>query len=161
MDFSIPELAVDILLNLLNIGILFVIVKLLVYKPVKKFLSDRNQKIKNEIEEARKLQDSANETLSKKNELIEEGRAKGEAAASEMYKKAQEKSDAIIKKAKSDAEKIIAKANAEADTRKQEIIKSSRNEIADLSIEIAEKILEREVSKEDNRRIADEFFNEV
>ena len=161
MDFNLPELAVDLLLNLLNIVILFIIVKLLVYKPVKKFLDDRNEKIKREIEEAQKLKDSANETLSKKEELINEGRAEGEAAASEMHKKAQEKADNIIKKAKSDAEKIIAKANKEADTRKQEIIKSSRNEIADLSIEIAEKILEREVNAEDNRRIVDDFFGEV
>ena len=161
MDFNLPELAVDLLLNLLNIAILFIIVKLLVYKPVKKFLDDRNEKIKREIEEAQKLKDSANETLSKKEELIKEGRAEGEAAASEMHKKAQEKADNIIKKAKSDAEKIISKANKEADTRKQEIIKSSRNEIADLSIEIAEKILEREVNAEDNRRIVDDFFGEV
>lgn len=161
MVFNLPDIAVDILLNLINIVILFIIVKLLVYKPVKKFLDDRNQKIKNEAEEAKKLAESANETLSQRDALIEQGRAKGEELASQTHKNAQQKAETILNKAKTDAEKIIEKARSEAQTQKQEIINSSRNDIADLSIEIAEKILQREVNKEDNLRIVDDFFKEV
>ena len=54
---TIPDLAKDLLINILNIIILFVIVKTLIYKPVKKFLDARTKRIndaKNELEEKTK-----------------------------------------------------------------------------------------------------------
>lgn len=161
MVFNLPNIAVDLLLNIINIVVLFIIVKILVYKPVKKFLDDRREKIKQETEEAQKLTDAANETLAKKDSILEESRIKGEEIASELYNKAQKKADGIINKAKSDAALIKEKAHSDIAAQKEDMIKSSKDEIADLSISIAEKILKREVNKEDNKRIVEEFFDEV
>ena len=161
MVFNLPNIAVDLLLNIINIVFLFIIVKILVYKPVKKFLDDRREKIKQETEEAQKLTDAANETLAKKDAILEESRIKGEEIASELYNKAQKKADGIINKAKSDAALIKEKAHSDIAAQKEDMIKSSKDEIADLSISIAEKILKREVNKEDNKRIVEEFFDEV
>ena len=161
MNFKLPELAVDLLINIINIGVLFVIVKALVYKPVKKFLDERNLKIKEETEAAQKLVDAANETLSQKDEIVNEARIKGEEIASDLYKKARKKADGIIEKAKIEASEIKEKAQSEIAIQKEDMIKSSKDDIADLSIEIAEKILQREVNKDDNKRIVDEFFSEV
>ncbi|MBO4467783.1 MAG: F0F1 ATP synthase subunit B [Clostridia bacterium] len=161
MNFNLPDIAVDLLLNVINIVVLFIIVKALVYKPVKKFLDQRNQRIKDETAEAQKLTDAANETLSQKDSILEESREKGEAIAADIYKKAQQKANTIIAKAESDAKAMKEKAQSEIDAQKEDMIKSSKDDIADLSIEIAEKILQREVNKEDNKKIVEEFFKEV
>ena len=160
MDIKLPEIAVDILLNIINIVVLFIIVKALVYKPVKKFLDNRKAKIKEDTESAQKLVDAATDTLLQKDALMEEGRAKGEKLAAETCKKAQEKADAIIKSAKNEADSMIKKAQAEIDEKREDMIKSSKDDIADLSVDIAEKILKREISKEDNMKIVEDFFNE-
>ena len=161
MNFKLSELATDLLLNIINIAILFVIVKALVYKPVKKFLDDRKLKIQQETEEAQKLVESANQTLSQRDEIFEQARIKGEEVASDAYKKARAKADGIVEKAKKEAAEIKEKAESEIAIQKEDMIKSSKDDIADLSIEIAEKILKREINKEDNQKIIDEFFSEV
>ena len=60
-NVSIPEIARDFIINIINIIILFVIVKALVYKPVKKFLDARNVKLSNARLEAEKLLNEAEE----------------------------------------------------------------------------------------------------
>lgn len=161
MDIKLPEIAVDLLLNIINIIVLFVIVKAIVYKPVKKFLDERKSKIKEETEKAQKMLDLADETLSRKEELIKEGTVKGEELAEKTLSEAKENAKNIIDDAKRSADNIIKKANSEIEVSKQEMINSSKDEIAELAVNIAERILQRETNEQDNKKIVDEFFSEV
>lgn len=161
MSFDLKEIGFNLLLNIINIIILFVIVKLIVYKPVKDFLDKRKAKIAEDTQKAEKLMETANETLSEKDRLIEEGRRKGEELATKAYEEARLSADSIINEAKKDAKEIKQKAEAEIVAEKENMIKSSKNEIAELSVSIAEKILSREINDKDNQKIVDDFFAEV
>ncbi len=161
MDIKLPEIAVDLLLNIINVIVLFVIVKAIVYKPVKKFLDDRTLRIKEETEKAQGMLDSANETLNRKDELINEGKIKGEELAKEIINEANENAKIIIDSAKKEADEKLKKTNSEIEASKQKMINSSKDEIAELAVNIAERILQRETNDKDNKKIADEFFSEV
>jgi len=160
MDIKLPEIATDLILNIINIVILFLIVKLLAYKPVKKFLADRTTRINEETSKAQKILDEANATLSKKDEILEESRKKGEEMAEKAYEEAKQNADEIIEDAKRNATNIKEKTAAEIKAKKENLIASSKDDIANLAIDIAERILERETNKEDNEKILNEFFGE-
>ena len=55
MNINLSETVVDLIINILNIVILFLIVKALVYKPVRKFLDDRRAKVNEETSKAQKI----------------------------------------------------------------------------------------------------------
>jgi len=160
MDIKLPELATDLILNIINIVILFVIVKLLVYKPVKNFLANRTSRVNEETNKAQKILDEANVTLSKKDEILEESRKKGEELAEKAYEEAKRNADDIIEEAKRSAAATKEKANEEIKTQKENLIASSKDDIASLAVDIAERILERQTSKEDNEKILKDFFSE-
>ncbi len=158
MNINLPQTAADLLLNIINIIILFVVVKALVYKPVKKFLDNRNARVTEETGKAERMLDEANATLSQKDKLLNEGIKKGEEEAGKIIAEARENSRNIVDNAKKNATEIEEKALREAKEEKDKFIASSRDEIAELAVKIAERILKRETSKEDNEKIVKEFF---
>ncbi len=160
MNINISETAVDLLLNIINIVILFFVVKALVYKPVHKFLSERTERINGEMEKAEKLKAEAQDVLSERDNILNESRKLGEKEAQKTVFEAQKASESIIDDARQTAKLIKEKSEREIKTEKENMIASSKDEIASLAVEIAERILRREVSKTDNERIVEEFFTE-
>ncbi|MCQ2454949.1 MAG: ATP synthase F0 subunit B [Clostridia bacterium] len=161
MNINLGETAVDLIINILNILILFVIVKLLVYKPVKKFLDDRKARINEETSKAQKILDEATDTLKSKDLLLEESRKNAEAESEKIISEAKANADFIVAEAKKNAKTAEEKANAEIKAKKENFVASSKDEIAELAVNIAERILSRETNSKDNEKIIEDFFDEV
>lgn len=151
----------QMLISLCNLLILFLILKKFLYKPVRKMLAARQKD----------LDDTVKET--------EDAKADAEADAAKWAEKlslADEESDRRIRTAtdlaKSESEKILAGARADADqmvrSAKDQIALEQRaadqqmkKEIADLSAALAEKMLEREINKDDHDRLIDSFLSQL
>ncbi len=158
MDIRLPEIATDLLLNIINIIILFVIVKAIVYKPVKKFLDERTARVKGAMDEAEKLSGEANEVLKQKDEILSSAKLEGDKLKKEALKEAGKNAENIINDAKETANKLKSDAEKEIKAEKENMLLSSKNEIADVAVSIAERILDREINEEDNKKIVDDFF---
>lgn len=159
-DIVISQVAKDLIINIINIVVLFVIVKALVYKPVKKFLSERTARVSDTVKQAEEKLIEAENTVQKKDAIIAEGESKASAIISEAEDSAQKNASAIIEQANKKAEQIIEKARKNAKYEHDTMLSSAKEEIAGLAINISEQILLREVKKEDNQRIIDDFFAE-
>ena len=157
---TIPDLAKDLLINILNIIILFVIVKALVYKPVKKFLDARKKRIndaKNEMEEKTK---QAQEKLDEYNAMLAESKDKRAEIIGEAERTAKENSVKITENAKESAGAIIAKAQSDIEAEHTAMLNSLQGEVAGLAVDISKQILKREFNDDDNLKIAESFFSE-
>ena len=151
----------DIALHLVNIVVLYALLRLLIYKPVRKFMDARAAKVRAQLDEAENISAKAREDQAEyakrlaavdeeaHDKLIASTRAAGEAA------------EAIAAEARAEAQKILAKAQAEADQQRRDIQRQVRPQITGMAVEIAEKLLGREVSAEDNRAIIDSFFESL
>lgn len=151
----------DIALHLVNIVVLYALLRLLIYKPVRKFMDARAAKVRAQLDEAENISAKAREDQAEyakrlaavdeeaHDKLIASNRAAGEAA------------EAIAAEARAEAQKILAKAQAEADQQRRDIQRQVRPQITGMAVEIAEKLLGREVSAEDNRAIIDSFFESL
>ncbi len=131
----------QILLHLINFTILFVIMYLLLYKPVKKFMTERSQHYQ-------EMDDQANDNLKKSEEARAEYEEKLTGVEDELnlrreqaYRQADEMGDKIIAKAKDEAAAIIEKAKAEAQSEKEKIINSTSDEITDMATAAAAKVV--------------------
>ena len=154
----ISDVLKDLITNIINIVLLFLIVRILAYKPVKKFLDARKERIAKEFSEAADLKKEAEEKKEEYTRLEEESRAKSSEMLSEAERNAKKAADEIIEAAKENAAQINAKARENAKKEYDAQLTSAKDDITEIAFDISKQVLAREVTDEDNKRIADAFF---
>ena len=158
---EIQSVISSLVLNIVNIVVLFVIIRILVYKPVRKFMTERQQRIDADINGAREKLKKADEAKAQREaELL----TAAEAADSERQRiiaAAESHASEITSAAEAKAEEIRKNAEVQAQHNSEKMREDAREEIADLAVEIAARVLEREVAKGDNQDIIDKYFDRV
>ncbi len=131
----------QILLHLFNFVILFAILYLLLYKPIKNFMDKRKQAyldMDNEANdkkaESEKLKSEYEEKLANANKEIANTKAN-------ILKDADEKAAKIISDADQKAEDIISKAKEKATAEKEKIVAEASDEITQIAKEAASKVI--------------------
>lgn len=161
MDLLKPEMLGDIIINIINILILFFVTKALLYKPVKKYLAARREKEvaamaaaeaarKEAEEEKAKYEAMLSDAEAEKDRLLEQAGADAAAVVAEARKTAEKQAETL-------REETLRAAEAE----KAKLLEGAEREIGQTAVALSEKILEREVSDEDNRRLIDAFFKHL
>lgn len=151
---------VKILLHLLNFALLMTGLTFLLYKPVLKFIKNRQSTIKNRLDEIETEKAKAEETIKEYQTRLDAAETEIGRKKAEAEKEIEQRKEALIAEAKARADEIYRKAQAESENERIEAINNLHNEIADVAITIAENILEREISREENARIIDSCLKE-
>ncbi len=131
------------------------------YPQILKGMKKREDTIKEQLEEAQKTKKEAEallgdykrqlaEARSESQKIINEGKSLGENMRKEIVQKAQEESNQIVKR-----------AQEEIELQKQKAILELQEKIADLSIMVATKIINKSLNTEDNRRLVEEYVSKV
>ena len=155
---SLSNIPVDLLLNLINIVLLFLIVRALVYTPVRKFLDARTERIQNQEKAAAEKLAEAERLKTEYGEMLKQGEAEARRIEEGRAEQASMEAEKIVSEAKKKANALIDEARERSEAEKKEAMLGMKNEVAELALEISEKILRREINDRDNRRIAEEFF---
>jgi F-type H+-transporting ATPase subunit b len=151
----------SLVLNLANILILFVILRALVYKPVKKFMAARAGDIRKQLDDAgEKLKEADGIKEKCRAELTDASRAANEERR-RILDAADLRAQEITEEAKAEAERIKQAAALKASHTADQMMAEMREKVADLAIEIAGQVIEREVSKSDNTDIIEKYFDRV
>jgi len=160
------------LLNDFSVGlffwqtILFVVLLFLLrkfaWKPILNAVNEREKSIEDALNSAEEAKKKMAELKSSNEELLNKARAERD----EMLKEAREMKDKIVAEAKTSAaqqaDKIIADARESIQHEKMAAITELKNQVAVLSIEIAEKILKDELSSGDKQKaIIDNVVKEI
>ena len=159
-DIVISNLVRDFIINIINIIILFVIVKALVYKPVRKFLSARQERIEQRIDESENKLKQAQTLEADYQHKLEESHIKSAEIISEAQITAKQNAAQITETAKANAKNLAEKSRQELAAERQHMLHAAEDEITALAFEISRRILGRECSEEDNAKIAADFFSE-
>lgn len=136
----------QILLHLLNFSILTLGLYLLLFKPVQKFIKERNdyylgldKEAKEKLSQAEELKASYEQKLNSAEEEIEEVKARS-------AEEAKAAADEVIRKAKEESDKIIADARKAAELERTRILEEAQGEIVALAFEATEKLLAKSTS---------------
>lgn len=148
----------DLIINIINIILLFVIVRALAYKPVKKFLDDRRERIAAEKREAEEQKAKAEEMYSQYEQLLAENKNSRAEIMSIAERDAKASAAEIIENAKKTAREITDKARAETAKERETAVASLKKDVTGMAFDISERLLSREITDKDNQRIADDFF---
>lgn len=152
--------ASDILIHIINIVVLFILLRMILIKPVSKFLAARTERIAGELKDAEVKKTEALELKSSYEKHMGTYEEEGRAVIRDGQVKASQEATAIIKEARDQAERMIADAHERIANEKAQALAEARTEVALLATEIAARILKREVSVVDNKAVAEDFFRE-
>ena len=158
-DLLSKEMLWDLIINIINILILFFLTKTLLYKPVKKVLEQRKAAQTKLLEEAEELKAQATENKEKYDVLMADTAAIRISAMQEAQTQAQEKAEEILSAARAEAAEITQSTRAKAEQERAKLLEDSRDQLGAIAVELSGKILSREVTDEDNRRIIERFFD--
>ncbi len=158
---TLSDAAKDLIINIINIVVLFIIVKLLVYKPVKKFLNDRTERINAQKEEAKQLFLKAQETLDEHDKIIEEAKISAEEESKKILLEANENAAKIGNDAEKRAKEIIKAAKEDAEIEHKRAIENAKADIGDIAVGVSKSILSREITADDREKLVDEFLNSL
>jgi len=133
---------------LLSFSIVLIILKKYAWKPVLKMIKEREDNIENALKSAEKAKDEMTKLQSDNERILNEARKDRDL----LLKEAREIKDKIISEAKGQAaiegEKMLINAKSLIQGEKIAALTEIKNQISFLSVEIAEKILKKEFSKD-------------
>ena len=152
---------VDILIALINIVVLFILLRLILWKPVNRYLTARVEHISAESDKVEKLRAEANELRSEYEQKLESAEAQGLDIMRASQTKASTQAEEILQDARERSENMIREARERIADEKERAIVNSRHEVALLATDIAARILKREVSYDDSKSAVDDFFVET
>lgn len=155
-----PNLA-TFLITIINIGILFFILRAILFKPVTKFIEDRAKKIQDDIEEAEKEKTQAKLLYQQYEDALKHAEEEAEAIIRSARETAQAQADRIVAEGKGEAENILAAARKRIETEQKAAMALFRAEAAALVIGASSRLLQRELNQEDARHYAALLLKEI
>lgn len=151
----------QILVSLLNLVILFLLIKKFLYKPVKKMLVDRQANIDKKYSDAEEARNKALEDQKSYEEKLSAAQMEADGVIQSAVDTAKAREKEIIADAKQKAEGIVNKAENDAKLAILKAEESIRREIIDVSTVLTEKVLEREISTDDHKNFIDSFIDNI
>lgn len=144
-----------------NLIILYVVLRLLLFKPVTAMMEKRTNTIKSNLEDAEKAKADAAQLKQDYELQLKNAASEADRIISEARAKAHNEYERIINEAKETANKILEESRAEIEYERQQMIKEMKNQVASLAIAAASKVLEANMDTESNRAIVDEFIDKA
>ena len=150
-----------IVISLCNLLILYLMLKKFLYKPVKKVLAERQAAIDSRYDEADKALSEAHAAQTEWNEKIAAADEEAAGIVSSAVESANRQSSAILGETKQRADRMISRARAEAEAERRKAEDDIKAQIADVSVILAGKILDREINAEDHSDLINSFISEI
>jgi F-type H+-transporting ATPase subunit b len=147
--------------QIVNFTLLAVLLYFVAYKPVLRMLDERSARIKKGLEDAEEAARKAAEMEQEFEARMVDARKEGQeiiAQATQMSEKARQD---ILDKARQEAQAQIEKAKEEIGREREQAMSELRQQVADLSLTISEKVIGETLDQEGQRRLIAEFLDET
>ena len=141
------------LLHLLNFAILFVCLWLILYKPVMKFIRERQERIDKEKQDAAENLKASEEARQASEERLRAIDEEIEAKRTSAEREIAESCDQKIREAEARAGEIIADAEEKAAAEAGRVIDSAKEDLKEVAVSLAENIIEKKIDEVDDALI--------
>ena len=149
------------LAQICNLMIQLVIFKKFLLKPIKQVIADRKAKADSEIADAQKLRTEAEAMKAEYEQNLQNARAEANEIVANAQKTANARGEEIVGEARAQAAALKQKAEADIAQERKKAVNEVKDEIGGIAMEIASKVVEREISEKDHKDLIDEFIKNV
>ena len=144
-----------------NFLVLLLLLRLFLWKPILEIMKQRETKISQDLEQAENAREQAIAMKQDYENRLAEAQAKTEQLLEDASRRAEEIRQELLSKAQQEADEVLKKAEAAIAREREAALAELRGQVAELAILVAEKVLQREIDDEDQRRLARSFAEQV
>lgn len=141
--------------------LLLILLRAVAYKPILKAMEDRQNNIEQSIREADNSRTEAKRMIDEYTAKLQEARKEAQEIIEKATKLGEDSKADILAKAQEEASKITTKAKAEIQAEKEKAIAQLRDEVANIAILAAGKVINKEITNQDHVKMVKEFVEEV
>ena len=150
----------NFLIMLFNLVIFFVLMKVFLFKPITRVMEKRKEMINKQFQEADEANAQAQELKKQYEDKIENINDESQRIIGEAKENAKVEASKIIERAEGDADKLLDEAKKQAIVERENEMRAARENIAELAMEAAAKVVGANVTDKTNSDIFDKFLNE-
>ena len=149
------------LFTLLNLVLTFLILKKFLFKPVNKMIDDRQKEIDDLYADANAAREKAASMEADYTQRLAEAKDASAQIIAEATQEAHRRRDDIIIHAQTDADAIRNKARADIELERKKALNDVKDEISRIAVDIAEKVVEKELNASDHDRMVEDFLRRM
>ena len=144
-----------------NLLILFLFLKKLLFKPLKKMIDSRQKEIDDMYEDAEKSKSDAADIKSEYEKKLENANEESEEILKNAMRKAKLREEEILRDANEKAARTMERAYEQVELEKKRAINEVKDEVAEIALGIASAVIERDVKEDEHKAFIDGFIENM
>lgn len=151
----------NFLITIIGFGILFLLLRKFAFGPLIGIMAKRQEEIERQINEAAARSQEAEKLLAEQKELLQKAREEAKEIVERARLTSEKQAEEIINQAKAEAERQRQQALLEIQREKEAALAALREQLSVLSVQIAAKIIEKEIDPEAQKELVDSFIGQA
>ena len=147
--------------QILNLFLQMYLFKRFLFKPVKKIFEKRRQEVDDLYAEADKAKLEAQTAKQEYETHLQNASEEAQAITARAVASARQAGDEIVSDARKEAAAIRDKAGRDIEQERRKAKSALKSEISELALELAEKVVQKEIDQKEHERLIDDFINEL
>lgn len=148
----------DLLYYAISFIILVALVKHIAWGPITNMLDKRADKISGDLDYAEKSRDEATKLAAKRQAELNKSQSEATKIVTTARQNGEKQQQQIVSQAQADASSLKDKAQKDIVQERADALKGAQNDVAALSIEIASKIIQKELNTADQKALIDSYI---
>ena len=144
-----------------NLLILYLVIKKFLFGPIQKIIESRENEVQNLYDTAEQAKNDAYALKEEYSQHLANAKDEANEILKNANKKATVRSEEIIRDAQEKAAAIIARADVQIEMERKHAFEEVKQDISDIALLAASKVVERELSAEEHERLIGEFIENV
>ena len=151
----------DIVFQLVMFIVLMLLLKKFAWGPLMGIMDQRAQHVASEIDAAENSRKEAQKLLDEQRNLLKEARSEAQSLIENAKKQGDIQREEIIATARSEAERLKESAKLEIEQQKEKAVVAIREQVAHLSVLVASKVIEKNLSAQDQDKLINDYIKEA
>ncbi len=143
-----------------NIILLFILLRIFLYKPLQNIMQKRTDLIQNEITSAETRNKEATALKEQYESSLKNAKAESDEIVGQAKERAKIQYDQIVGSASEEAAQIVSQARKTAESDRAQMMRDAQSELADVAMAAAARLIGKNIDDEANRKMLDDFLSE-
>lgn len=149
----------NLIFSIITVLVLILILKRFFFEKVKKFMDERKAKVEEQFQKAEEAENQAREKLDEYNEILAGAEKEKRVIIADAMENAKLQANSVLDEARKEVADIREKSRLQIEREKIAARKEIHNEVGDLAVQLAEKILESELDEDAQASVIDEIIS--
>mgnify|MGYP000035994247 FL=1 len=155
------KLDINLLWTVVNVLVMYAVLRKFLFKPVQDVIAKRQQMVDANLADAETSKKEAAETMNAAQEKLRNVDNEAAARREESAQQAEKQKEQLLTEAQRQADAIVAEGKAAAEAERASKLRQADAQIADLTRTMCAKVLERNLTQQDDARMLDDLLQKA